>query len=596
MGNRTAQQGEGTMEVALYARVSKEEQAEEGASIDQQIADMRALCERRGWKEAGLFVDCENYRAIQNPRKGMIVNPSGERADRPALLKMLALVKTGEADAVVCWRDDRLVRHPRVAVALEDALDIGDARRNGKLKIGLHDATGGTIDRFTLSIKAAVWREENKRRAERAQMGKVATLQQGRWPGVYDRLGYNAVKEEGQRGRIIVLNKNEARIVRTIFDWYDSGVRSSEIRRRLLAAGTQQKGTQKRLGDWAPSIISSILRAEDYTGKATWNFGDGTAYTIEIPRIVEPEQFARVQERVERNKKLATRNAKGVYLLQGMIRCGECGSGMSCFTIFYSYNRRSGGRRKRGVLEYPKHHYRCIRASKFPEQEHPRPINFHGPELDWAVWRWLVDKGIKRPELIEQQILARQKDLIKQGKSADGEIAHARKRLTEINQERAFYHRQAARGRIDELEFDARMGETEAARQYWEGETKRLIELRDETDKVREGLQYANDLLAAFRTQVPEIDQPPATLKALPFDEKNAILIRRRKMIRALCDEVTVRADGHVELKGVLDGHEAAEFDLSGPRAGAKRGEQDRSAPSGAAFAQPRRRPWPARR
>jgi DNA invertase Pin-like site-specific DNA recombinase len=36
------------MEVALYARVSKEEQAEEGASIDQQVADMRALCERRG--------------------------------------------------------------------------------------------------------------------------------------------------------------------------------------------------------------------------------------------------------------------------------------------------------------------------------------------------------------------------------------------------------------------------------------------------------------------------------------------------------------------------------------------------------------------
>jgi DNA invertase Pin-like site-specific DNA recombinase len=108
-----------------------------------------------------VLIDCENYRATQNPSKSKMVNPSGERADRPALLELLERLKTGQLDAVVCWRDDRLVRHPRVAVALEDALDLGDARRNGKPRITLFDATGATIDRFTLSIKAAVWREEN---------------------------------------------------------------------------------------------------------------------------------------------------------------------------------------------------------------------------------------------------------------------------------------------------------------------------------------------------------------------------------------------------------------------------------------------------
>jgi hypothetical protein len=76
---------------------------------------------------------------------------------------MLGLVKAGDVDIVLCWRDDRLVRHPRVAVALEDALDIGDAQRNGRPKTEIRDATGATIDRFTLSIKATIWREENKR-------------------------------------------------------------------------------------------------------------------------------------------------------------------------------------------------------------------------------------------------------------------------------------------------------------------------------------------------------------------------------------------------------------------------------------------------
>ena len=173
------------MNVVKYARVSdlKVQDTDDKVSIDQQLANMQQLCDRNSWQVVGEFVDREYYRATQSPKRGKIVNPSGKRADRPQFLAMLEVIKTGEADAVLCWRDDRLVRHPRVAVALEDALDIGDSRRDGRPKIEIRDATGAIIDQFTLSIKATIWREENKRRAERTRMGKVATLQQGRWPG-----------------------------------------------------------------------------------------------------------------------------------------------------------------------------------------------------------------------------------------------------------------------------------------------------------------------------------------------------------------------------------------------------------------------------
>ena len=185
------------MNVVQYGRVSSEGQdTENKVSIQQQLAEMDALSERDGWRVIGVFVDKRDYRATQNPKRGKMVNPSGERADRPRFLEMLDVVKAGDVDAVLCWRDDRLVRHPRVAVALEDALDIGDAQRNGKGKIEIRDATGAMLDRFTLSIKATIWREENKRRAERTRMGRVATLQRGRWPGTYPRYGYRAHKAE----------------------------------------------------------------------------------------------------------------------------------------------------------------------------------------------------------------------------------------------------------------------------------------------------------------------------------------------------------------------------------------------------------------
>lgn len=43
--------------VALYARVSTEEQAEEGHSIDAQIRLCRELCARKGWTVAAEYID-----------------------------------------------------------------------------------------------------------------------------------------------------------------------------------------------------------------------------------------------------------------------------------------------------------------------------------------------------------------------------------------------------------------------------------------------------------------------------------------------------------------------------------------------------------
>ena len=68
---------------------------------------MRALCDRNGWRVLAEFVDAKDYRATHPPKRGKVVNPSGERADRPAFLQMLEMVKTGEPDVVLCWRDDR---------------------------------------------------------------------------------------------------------------------------------------------------------------------------------------------------------------------------------------------------------------------------------------------------------------------------------------------------------------------------------------------------------------------------------------------------------------------------------------------------------
>jgi chromosome segregation ATPase len=182
--------------------------------------------------------------------------------------------------------------------------------------------------------------------------------------------------------------------------------------------------------------------------------------------------------------------------------------------------------------------------------------------LDWAVWRYVVDNGIKQPDLIRAQVAGHVTALRAEGESVSGEITHVRLKHTEVDQERAFYQRQAARSKISEAEFDARMEETEEARKHWREELDRLTELRDNAVKVQSGLDYATQFLTSLQAELPDIDQTPDELKAMSQDERNAILKTRQQIIRALCDKVEIWSDGRIKLYGVLDGTEAGELGL----------------------------------
>jgi hypothetical protein len=219
-----------------------------------------------------------------------------------------------------------------------------------------------------------------------------------------------------------------------------------------------------------------------------------------------------------------------------------------------------GGKKRRYPVLH--HYYFCPSVSRYPEEPHPRPYSRYGATLDWLVWRRIVDYGIKRPDLIREQVQERQAELQAQGDTVDGDIAHARRRLAEVDNERAFYQRQAARDKMTEAEFDARMEETEEARQYWQSEIERLRELRDNAAKVQAGLDYAAELLTTLQEVLPGIDHTPKELKALPKDEREEVLRARQTILRGLCDVVRVYADGRVEIEGVLDRSEAAQFEL----------------------------------
>ena len=106
------------------------------------------------------------------------------------------------------------------------------------------------------------------------------------------------------------------------------------------------------------------------------------------------------------------------------------------------------------------------------------------------------------------------------------------------------------------------MAETEERQTSLNLELEHLTTLRDETVQLEAWQDYMNQLFTQVREELDWVDCDRKKLYSLPKDERTGILKRRREIVRALVEKVTVYADGRVEITGALDGSEAAQFEL----------------------------------
>jgi site-specific DNA recombinase len=85
-----------SIRVATYARVSTQEQASAGTSLDFQQAQLTGYCQLQGWTVINSYVD-----------PGF----SGKDGDRPGLKRLLTDAKLGLFDKMVVFKLDRLARN-----------------------------------------------------------------------------------------------------------------------------------------------------------------------------------------------------------------------------------------------------------------------------------------------------------------------------------------------------------------------------------------------------------------------------------------------------------------------------------------------------
>jgi site-specific DNA recombinase len=375
---------------ALYARVSSDQQAEDG-TIASQVA---ALEERIG--RDGL--------ALEPELRFLDEGYSGSTLVRPGLERLRDLAAAGAIDRLYVHSPDRLARKYAYQVLLVDEL-----HRCGVELIFLNRALGQTPeDDLLLQVQGMVAEYERAKILERSRRGKRYAASRGSVNVLSGApYGYRYIgKQEGAGQARYEIVLEEARVVRQMFTWVGLERCSiGEVCRRLRAQGIP---SPKGKPSWDRTTVWGILKNPAYRGAA--GFGKTQvgelrkrlrpqrgrpeqprrAYSvydtperatpIAVPALVSEELFAAVAEQLGENRRRQRHGKRGArYLLQGLLACQGCG---------YAYYGKQVSPRAAKEKERRYAYYRCTGtdAYRFGGQRVCQNKQVRTDLLEEAVW------------------------------------------------------------------------------------------------------------------------------------------------------------------------------------------------------------------
>ncbi len=338
-----------TRKCALYARVSTFKQAmvEEG-SLDTQLDLMRKRIEMENQ------ADLENrWEVVDEYREE---GASAKNLDRPEFKRLLADIEQGKVELVLVVKLDRITR------SIRDFYDLMEVfRKYGVEFVSLREKfdTTTAMGEFTMNLHLSIAQLERKQTAERTSATMNYRASRGLSNGGHI-LGY---KSDTKRKGHLEIVPEQAKTVREHF--YKKCVElgsACAVHRYLMKMGIKRPEYTSRRGKKhggtpynVPAVIR-ILTNKKYIGLIEYN---GEVFQGQHDSIIDEQLFNEVQGILARNREIPNpkRDKRThTFLLQGLLRCGRCGSMMT---------PRWGTGRGKELYFY----YECVKRSKSQKLE-----------------------------------------------------------------------------------------------------------------------------------------------------------------------------------------------------------------------------------
>lgn len=251
---------------AIYTRVSTEDQAKEGFSLDAQLDKLRSYCNARDWDIGGEYID-DGY--------------SGRNIKRPAYSKMMEEIDTWHILLVI--KMDRIHRNSKNFMLMMEHL-----KKENKEFVSMSESldTSTAMGRFVMDIIQRIAQLESEQIGERVYVGME---QKARTQG--GNLGFNIPYGYDYSDGKLVINQLERTHVEQIFDLYQSGMSMKKIADYFNSKQIPTKQNKT----WASQTISKILKNPLYCGKFHWQDYE---YSNSYPAIIDEKLFYQIQNKI----------------------------------------------------------------------------------------------------------------------------------------------------------------------------------------------------------------------------------------------------------------------------------------------------------
>jgi len=315
----------------IYTRVSSDEQARHGASLQAQLET------------------CASYAKTHNLPLGDSVEDggcSGGNLDRPGMKDLLRRVDAGEVGGIIVWKLDRLTRSLRDLLDLVprfDALGVGFSSVHERID------TSTSLGRFFVNLMGALAQLERELVSERVRFVQDHKRAKGAYLGGSIATGLKTIQDG--RDRRITIDEDTGPTIARIWSIIVDGGTLRDVAKYLDDEGVRPR----KCRTWGKGSVAQLVSNRRYIG-----------------HLVDAEEFERAQrvlagrfspssaKRGAMTKRMThQRSADRTWRLQTLAFCARCGMALvgsqsrGSRGVVYPYLRCSGRQKHAAACDAP---------------------------------------------------------------------------------------------------------------------------------------------------------------------------------------------------------------------------------------------------
>lgn len=443
------------LRVAAYARVSSDSDEQENSFAAQVKAYTAFINEHEDWDMVDLYAD-----------EGI----TGLRMDkREDFLRLLRDCRRGKIDRILTKSVSRFSRNAKDCLTtVRELKSLGVSVYFEKENID----TATMADELIFTFFAGNAQQESMSISGNVRWSYEYRMKSGKFITCKAPFGYRLV--EGK----LEVHKQEAEIVRYVFDSYLNGKSKDEIARNVTAMGYSTRDGKEK---WQYATIDYMLKNERYMGDALLqkkystttlpfqkkkNNGERDKYYFKnsLPSIISPEVFEKARQ-LNQSRVLPSMSKRLDHPLSRKIQCGECGS---------TFKRKTCNGKTYWVCRRHNNGKSSCPVSQIPEPE------IYGAFL--RVYNKLKTyyHAILIPMLDQLQALKRNRNL------SNIQVTQINQKIAELTEQNHVLNGLKSRGIIDSALFLSQTNELNQQIRILKTEKNKLMEQNEDDSTITE--------------------------------------------------------------------------------------------------------------